>query len=329
MSQPQFPGTAGSPHEPSPPAPESSRPPSSRRWLLWLTVSMLIAVAVLGGVFIVVGNDAYVAGRVWLTFFLVVCFAGAVILDASTNGPNRWYMPVSTIINSFLLIIGMLKIWTTFLQTEQFDYGTYDDYGGLINGPLQFFRWVGIVILMRLALLVTQIGWIHFVKRARTAVTMKAALVDLVLVWVTTLIIVIPLAFPVGGWPGWWWRTAAATVLAAAILSIIPVVFRAFEPKPPKSPVAQYPPGFYRGVPPRGSGSGPQPPFPPQNPQPWPGQPSPPGPYPQQGQPSPQQWAAPQPGQPQQPGQPPWRPGQPGQPPQQPGRPPQQPGQQP
>ena len=199
---------------------------------LYLTIGTLLAAAVLGGFFIIVGDQAAIAARAWLTLLLVVLFAGSVLLDASvSNGPNRWYLPASTITNVVLVAVGLLKLWNGWLQPAD----TADPW----VWTEQMFRFVLVVLLLRLALLVTQLYGLHFVTRAKSQATRISSIVTLVLVWCTALIIAIPAAFPAPEWPDWWWRIAAATTLAAVVATVIPLIVRAFEPKEPGTAASQ------------------------------------------------------------------------------------------
>jgi hypothetical protein len=45
---------------------------------LTLTIGTLVAAAIIGGYFIIVGDQADIAGRVWLTLLLLAAFVGAV-----------------------------------------------------------------------------------------------------------------------------------------------------------------------------------------------------------------------------------------------------------
>jgi hypothetical protein len=287
------------------PVPPTQGNPPAARWVLWTTVGFLIAAAVIGGFFIIAGDGADIAGRVWLTFILVMIFAGAVILDVSVDGPNRWYVPASTITNVILLLAGLLKIWTTWLQLDpdrpnrlhsDYEY-SYRDYENAWNGPDQFFRFMGLIIVLRVALLITQVAWSQLVVRSRRPATQWAAKGDLILFWITAVILALPMALPGLDWPRWWWRIAGAALLAAVIIMVIPVVFRAFEPKQPKPLRPQFPQQYVAGPPlipgpqqfgpgPQPFVPGPQPQQPPTNPQPWPGQFSQPN---QPGQPGPAQ----------------------------------------
>lgn len=202
---------------------------------LWLAIGMLIAAALLGGYFIIVGDQANVAGRAWMTLLLVAVFAGAVVLDANvSNGPNRWYMAASTIINAVLVAIGLMKLWNGWLQPDDTaDPGVW---------AAQIGRFLAVVVLLRLALLITQVYGLYFVVRAKTTATRVSAIVTLVFVWATALILAIPSSFPEPDWPDWWWRAAGATSLIAVVTMVIPLIVRAFEPKEPKPAAPVYPP---------------------------------------------------------------------------------------
>lgn len=196
---------------------------------LYLAIGTLIAAAVLGGFFIIVGDQANVAGRAWLTLLLVALFAGAVLLDGQVgDGPNRWYIPASTIVNVAILAVGLLKLWNGWLQP--------DDTANAGVWALQAGRLLLIVVLLRLALLFTQFYGLSFVTRARSAISKVMAIVTIGLVWVTVLVLAIPAAFPEYAWPDWWWRIAGATALVAVVTTVIPLLVRAFEPKAPKPP---------------------------------------------------------------------------------------------
>lgn len=201
---------------------------------LWLAIGMLIAAALLGGYFIIVGDQANVAGRAWMTLLLVAAFAGAVVLDANvSDGPNRWYMAASTIINAVLVAIGLMKLWNGWLQP--------DDTADPAVWAAQIGRFVAVVVLLRLALLITQIYGLYFVVRAKSTATRISAIVTLVFVWATALILAIPSSFPEPDWPDWWWRAAGATSLIAVVTMVIPLIVRAFEPKAPKPVVPAVP----------------------------------------------------------------------------------------
>jgi hypothetical protein len=210
---------------------------------LWVTIGVLIAGALLGGVFIIVGGQSAVIGRAFLTLLLVGLFAVGVLIDgAAPDGPNqRWYLPVSTLLNVLLLVIGLIKVWNGPLQPAD----TAD--GGVWFAQIS--RWFGLVAIVRIALLVTQLYVPAFVVRAKSSVTRLAGHITVALIWLTALVYVIPLSFPNltpigihGGYADWWWRISGATALVAAVCVVIPLVVRAFEPKPLR-PV----PGVTRG----------------------------------------------------------------------------------
>lgn len=293
---------------------------------LTLTIGTLVAAAIIGGYFIIVGDQADIAGRVWLTLLLLAAFVGAVSLDAAAgHGPNKWYLAVSTLVNIFLVTVGLLKLWNGWLQPPN----TSDGF----VWSTQIMLFLGILIIVRLALIIIQVYFLHFVTRATSTVVRATGIVTIALIIATVLVLVLPMAFPEGTWADWWWRIAAATTLAAAISAVIPVIVRAFSPKPEGEPVSYgqqpYRPEVYQqtapGYPVQGypgqqgyqgqqgyPGQQPQQPYQgqpyPQQPhqgqqQPYGGQPNP-GQYgqgyqgqPYQGQPAPQQSAPQQSGQ--------------------------------
>lgn len=202
-----------------------TRGPRARKAALFLTIAVLAVSAVFGAVLIVVGDQANIAGRAWLTLLLVGAFAGAVALDATvSDGPNRWYLPASTITNAVLVAVGLLKLWNGALQP--------DDTSDALVWAVQFWRFVGVVALARLALLLTQAYGLRFVTRATSRVSWIGGVVTLALAWATALVLALPAILPAATWPDWWWRLASATTLVAAVAAVIPLIVRAFEAKP-------------------------------------------------------------------------------------------------
>lgn len=217
---------------PAPPARQRSR---TATIALGLSITMLVAAAVLGGIFIILGDQANVAGRAWLTLLLVGLFAGAVVLDGSMpEGRNRWYLAVSTILNVVLLAIGLLKIWNGWLQPA--------DTASAAVWTGQIARFVSMILLVRVALLLTQLYVPRFITGASKTGVRISSMATLVFAWLTVLELALPAAFPAMDWPSWWWRTAGATSLIAIVGLVIPLVLRAFEPKPPAD---QLPPQDY------------------------------------------------------------------------------------
>jgi hypothetical protein len=213
---------------------------------LTLTIGTLVAAAIIGGYFIIVGDQADIAGRVWLTLLLLAAFVGAVSLDAAAgHGPNKWYLAVSTLVNIFLVTVGLLKLWNGWLQPPN------TDDGFVWSGQIMLF--FGIVIITRVALIIIQVYFLHFVTRASSTVIRATGIVTITLIIATVLVLVLPMAFPEGTWADWWWRIAAATTLAAAISAVIPVIVRAFSPKPEGEPVnygqQPYRPEVYQSAP--------------------------------------------------------------------------------
>lgn len=283
--------------------PAPARRARSATAALYLAIGALVAAAALGAYFIIAGDQANVAGRAWLTLLLVALFAGAVVLDSRLGtGPNRWYLGVSTIVNVVIVAVGLLKLWNGWLQPE--------DTAAASVWFVQMARLLGVIVLLRVALLFMQLYGLYFVTRGRTPVGKIMAMVTIALVWITAIVLALPAIFPEFTWADWWWRLAGATSLVAVVTTVIPLLLRAFDPnKPAPTPrVQQVPqpgyapvqqaPGYYAQQPVQAPVQQPYPGQFPQYPQ-QPGQPGVPVPGSQPAPPvppAPAAPAAPQPG---------------------------------
>lgn len=210
--------------------PSPQGPSRARTMALWLAIGTLVAAALLGGYFIIVGDQAAAAGRAWLTLILMAAFAGAVVLDATySDGPNRWYLPASVIANVLIVLVGLFKIWNGWLQPAN----TAD----AVVWSEQWLRLIGVILLVRSVLFATQLYGLHFVTRGRSPITKVSASVSLVFAWLCALFLAIPASFPQPQWPDWWWRSSGAMALVAVVLAVIPLIVRAFEPRKPRAPL--------------------------------------------------------------------------------------------
>ena len=221
-----------------------------RVWSLWLVVGVLIAAAVLGGAFIVLGAQAAISARAWLTLLLAAAFAGTVVLDAAVGtGPNRWYFPASIGIDALLFVVGLLKTWGGFFQP--------DDTADPAVWADQLGAFLAIVVLLRVSLLISQTYGPRFVVRRPMRISRVLASLALVFLWLTTVMLALPLALPAAEWNDVWSRLVGAGALMTAVLMLIPVVLLAFEPRAPKpQPPAPHPYGYgYPPPPPAYSGT--------------------------------------------------------------------------
>jgi len=202
---------------------------------LWVTIGVLIAGAVLGGVFIILDEQSGIVGRAFMTLLLVGLFAVAVLIDGRVpEGENRWYLPTSMLLNVVLLVIGLIKVWNGPLQPA--DTTAFDVWW------VQTWRWIGVVAIVRAALVITQFYVPPFLTRAKSRITRLSAQITVGLIWLTALIYFVPLSFPnleplgLHDYSRRWWSVSGATALVAAVVVVIPLVVRAFEPKPQKTP---------------------------------------------------------------------------------------------
>ncbi|MFG6404060.1 hypothetical protein [Microbacterium sp. P04] len=252
------------PHQPYPPQqtePEAgAERPRLLRWAIWVAIGALILAAIVCVIWVLIGPENGIIGRAFLTILLLAAFAGVAILDTSL-APRRppWFALTSMITWVVTLLLGAFLIW---MPADR--YGSYD------GGFGRFASFLGIVLVLQLALLHVRL-FSKSVARHRTGFNQATGAVTIGLVALLALMLVLPLTFhEFIDFEDLYWRIVVAVAILAAVgTALVPLVNALFAPKrerpaPPYAAVPGYP-GY--GAP----QAYPQGIHPPQ-PQPYPGQ---------------------------------------------------------
>ena len=123
-----------------------THPNSSRllRAAIWVAIGALIAAAIVCVVWVLLGDSNGMVGRAFLTILLLASFAGVAILESNLASRRpAWFALASMVTWVVILLIGAFLIWMP--QANRY-------YG---EGMERFAKFLGIVLILQLALLLT------------------------------------------------------------------------------------------------------------------------------------------------------------------------------
>lgn len=223
MSEPQAPATV--------PSSARTSPPSLIRSAIWVAIGALIAAAVVCVVWVLAAPSSGIIARAFLTILLLAGFAGAALFDAY-EAPRRspWYMLASMVGWVVVLLAGAFKIWLPLRESE---------FGLLDNGFTRFVAFVGIVLVIRLALLHLRL-YLKAYARHVTAFTRGIAVVTVVLVVALALLLLVPMTLDQLDLPELYWRIVVAVAILAAVgTALVPLINALNAPRVPRAPTPQ------------------------------------------------------------------------------------------
>ncbi len=198
---------------PAAPAASDTRP--YWRIAVWVAIGALIAAGLVCVVWVLVGGSQNgLIARAFLTILLLAGFAAAALFDASVSARReQWYVLVSMVGWVVILLAGALKIW---VPLEPFIWS---------DTPFsRFFQLVGIALVVRLAILHTQL-FLRAVARERTTFTQIVGYTTVALVTALAILLVVPMLFPRVDYGDFYWRmVVAVSILAAIGTALVPLV---------------------------------------------------------------------------------------------------------
>lgn len=227
--------------------PDTDRFAWVRKLLPRIVVGALIAAALVGVYAVIIGTWDETCWRLIGTIALLVFFSLVSWYDADVSARRApWFGAVSVILSAFLLLDGLVKIWS-----PAFDGSSTTSADGSGTSSWGFFGWVALVVVVRLGLL-----HIHLVlntqRRFTGPIMSKVTVCTLVLVGALTLGLAAPLVFDHTTFTDTYWRLVATIAILDALGTIlIPLTYTLFGPKesrpasvvpPAVGPVAYAPP---------------------------------------------------------------------------------------
>lgn len=217
----------------TPPEAEEARSPYWK-FAVWIAIGALIAAALVCVVWVLIGDQNGLIGRAFLTIVLLAAFAGAALIDASV-APRRpqWYVLVSMVGWVLALLAGAIKIWAPLEGQWPWD-----------DSPIvRFFEFVGIVVVLRLAILHIRL-FTKTQREPRNAFTTVVVPITVGLVSVLAILLILPLLLARSvDFSEFYWRVVVAvTILAAVGTALVPLVRALNGPRRVTSPAAPVPP---------------------------------------------------------------------------------------
>ncbi|MFE4951353.1 hypothetical protein ACFQ9V_14715 [Leifsonia sp. NPDC056665] len=209
--------------------PDTDRFAWVRKLLPRIVVGSLIAAALVGVYAVIIGTWDETCWRLIGTIALLVFFSLVSWYDADVSARRApWFGAVSVILSAFLLLDGLVKIWS-----PAFD-GSSSTEGSPGTSSWGFVGWIALVVVVRLGLL-----HIHLVlntqRRFTGPIMSKVTVCTLVLVGALTLGLAAPLVFDHTTFSDTYWRLVATIAILDALGTIlIPLTYTLFGPKAEK-----------------------------------------------------------------------------------------------
>ncbi|GAA4147062.1 hypothetical protein [Leifsonia shinshuensis] len=206
--------------------PDANRFAWVRKLLPRIVIGSLIAAALVGVYAVIIGRWDETCWRLIGTIALLVFFSLVSWYDADVSARRApWFGAVSVTLSAFLLLDGLVKLWTPALDGAS---ATEDSSGTSSWG---FFGWIALVAVVRLGLL-----HIHLVlntqRRFTGPIMSKVTVCTLVLVGALTVGLAAPLVFDHVEFSDTYWRLVATIAILDALGTIlIPLTYTLFGPK--------------------------------------------------------------------------------------------------
>lgn len=201
-----------------------------RHLLPRIVIGALIAAALVGVYAVAIGEWDALCWRLIGTICLFVFFALASWYDADVSARRApWFGAVSVVTSVYLLIAGLVKVWTPTVYDPTTPWW-------------EPFAWFALVVVARLGLL-----HIHLVlntqRRFTGPIMSKVTVATLVLVGLLMVGLSLPLLLTRAEFSDTYWRLVAVIAILDALGTIlIPLTFSLFGPKKQASGAPQAPP---------------------------------------------------------------------------------------
>ncbi|MFD5213500.1 hypothetical protein [Microbacterium sp. NPDC058345] len=209
------------------------------RGAIWIAIGALIAAALVCVIWVLIGDQAGIIGRAFLTILLLAAFAGIAIAESHLAARRPEWLALASMVTWIIaLLVGAVKIW---LPQD-------DEYFGWASE--RFFQLLLVIGILQLALVHPRL----FVKAAQryvTTFTRVIVIVTFVMLTALVALLVFYLTFPdLFRYDDLYWRiTIAVGIIAAVGTMLIPLLNALFAPRARTADTAPHPYAAVTGAP--------------------------------------------------------------------------------
>lgn len=207
-------------------------------------IGAVIAAGLVGVVAVLIGDFGTVGLQLLLMILVVVVFALLSWYDADVSSRRSSTFALASVLTSmYLLVVGFLKIWIVHADApvDGLSYG-YEDPIWTIS--TQFWQWVGLVFVARVALLLVHL-LLNIHRRFRKPVLQVVAKATVGLIALLAALVSIPLLFAGTHFGEGFWRMLwVVAILVVLGTVLVPLSNALFRPRPAWSPDATTDPRY-------------------------------------------------------------------------------------
>lgn len=192
------------------------------RGAIWIAIGALIAAALVGVVWVLIGDQDGLIGRAFLTILLLTAFAGIAVVESNLASRRPDWLVLASMASWIVaLLVGAVKIWMP-EQDEQFGWVSE-----------RFFHLLVVIGILQLALVHPRL-YLKAARRYVTLFTRVIVIVTYVMLAALVGMLVFHLTFPdlFRYSPLYWRATVALAILAAVGTMLIPLLNALFASKP-------------------------------------------------------------------------------------------------
>ncbi|MGO3885642.1 MAG: hypothetical protein ACTJHU_05025, partial [Mycetocola sp.] len=185
------------------------------RIAVWVAIGAIIASALVCVIWVILGDSGSgIIPRAFLTVVLLAGFSGVALYDASAAGRRRQWLSLLSLAGwVIILVLAMVKIWSP-MQWYSPD-----------NGVLRFFELVGIVLVIRLAILFVQLFTKLLVNPADRFARIDGS-ITIGLVGLLAVLLLVPLVFTGFIYHDVYYRLVVGIAILATVGTVLVPLFR-------------------------------------------------------------------------------------------------------
>lgn len=198
-------------------------------------IGSVIAAALVAVLAIIVGDFNTLSLQLFLTIVVVIAFTLLAWYDADVSSKrSHSFALVGVGVSVYLLIMGFIKVWIIdeTIYPDNYYYAAEDSIG------LNFFQWIGLVFIARVALLHAHL-LLNIHRRYVTSHLQIVAKITIILIALLGTLLSVPLIFDDFNYSESFWRFVSAVAIFDLLGTIlIPLSHALFRPRTPQNFIA-------------------------------------------------------------------------------------------